>query len=84
MNQKHTNYDVLWIISELCYYLGLVLAALFMPTLTLVLWLMSLVDKANPNYWYLLLIWVLSALMFLAGVGLKNFIYSTNNNQKGS
>lgn len=76
--------DILWIISEICYYLGLVLAVLFMPGLTFVLWMMSLIDKADPNYWYLLIAWVLSVLMFLAGVGLKNLIYSARNNQNRS
>lgn len=47
----------LWIASEICYYLGLVCAALFLPALTIVLWLMSLVDKADPNYWYLFIVW---------------------------
>ena len=77
MNQEPPNYDVLWITSEICYYLGLVAAALFMPGLVIVLWLMSLVDKADPNYWYVVIAWVLSALLFLAGVGLKNWSYST-------
>ncbi len=75
-------YDVIWIISEICYYLGLVLV-FFMPALTLALWGLSLVDKADPNYWYLLIAWVLSMLMFAAGVGLKNFIYSKKNNKNG-
>ena len=81
MNQKPANYDVLWITSEICYYLGLVLAVLFMPALTFTLWIMSLVDKADPNYWYILIAWVLSVLMFLTGVGIKNFIYSAKDNQ---
>jgi putative effector of murein hydrolase LrgA (UPF0299 family) len=81
MNHESAYYDVIWIMSEICYYLGLVLAVLFMPALMFVLWIMSLVDKANPNYWYILIAWVLSVLMFLAGVGLKNFIYSKKNNQ---
>jgi len=84
MNHESTYYDVLWIISEICYYLGLVLAALFIPALTFMLWIMSLVDKANPNYWYILIAWVLSVLMFMAGVGLKNFIYSRKNNQNAT
>ena len=67
---------MLWIASEICYYLGLVLAALFLPTLTFILWVMSLVDKADPNYWYILIAWVMSVLMFLAGIGLKNLEYS--------
>ena len=81
MNQEPANYDVLWITSEICYYLGLVLAVLFMPALTFTLWIMSLVDKADPNYWYILIAWVLSVLMFLSGVGIKNFIYSAKDNQ---
>ncbi|CAB5098433.1 hypothetical protein D3OALGA1CA_1267 [Olavius algarvensis associated proteobacterium Delta 3] len=81
MNQKPANYDVLWIISEICYYLGLVLAVLFIPVLTFALWAMSLADKLDPNYWYVLIAWVLSALVFLAGVVLKNFIYSAKNKQ---
>ena len=83
MNQEPAYSDVLWIISEICYYLGLVLAV-FMPALTFVLWLLSLVDKADPNYWYMLIAWVLSVLMFLAGVGLKNFISSARNKQNGA
>ncbi len=54
-----------------------------MPALAFVLWVMSLVDKADPNYWYVLIAWVLSVLMFLSGVGLKNWIYSTKKSQKG-
>lgn len=79
MSQEPANYDLLWIISEICYYLGLLLTVLFIPALTLALWGMSLVNKAAPNYWYLLLAWVSSALIFMAGVGLKNYIYSKNN-----
>ncbi|MCK5091278.1 MAG: hypothetical protein KAR30_02010 [Gammaproteobacteria bacterium] len=86
MNQEPGKYDVfydvIWITSEIFYYLGLVLAVLLMPALTFVLWMMSLVDKADPSFWYLLIAWVLSVLMFLAGVGLKNLIYSTENNRK--
>jgi putative effector of murein hydrolase LrgA (UPF0299 family) len=78
LNQEPDNSDILWIASEICYYLGLVLAALFLPALTFILWVMSLVDKADPNYWYILIAWVLSVLMFLAGVGLKNLVCSKN------
>lgn len=66
-----------WVASEICYYLGLVLAALFLPTVALILWMMSLVGKADPNYWYLLIAWVLSVLMFVAGVGLKRRRYAS-------
>ena len=54
-----------------------------MPALALMLWLMSLVDQADPNYWYMVIAWVLSVLMFLVGVGLKNYIYSKNGNHNG-
>jgi len=66
---------MLWILSEIFYYLGLVLVALALPALTFSLWIMSLVDKADPNYWYLLIAWLVSLLMFFSGVGLKRFIY---------
>jgi hypothetical protein len=63
----------LWIASEICYYLGLT-SALFVPAITFILWMMSLVDRADPNYWYLLIAWVLSVLTFLVGVGIKRWI----------
>ncbi len=53
MSQEPSKYDVLWIASEICYYLGLVLATLFIPTLALILWMMSFVDKADPKLVYL-------------------------------
>jgi len=77
LNQEPPYYGVLWLASEICYYLGLVSAALFVPALAIVLWLMSLVDEADPNYWYILIAWVMSVLLFLTGVGLKNLSYST-------
>ncbi len=67
---------VTWIASEFCYYLGLIFAALLLPAITIILWLMSLVDKADPNYWYILIAWVLSLLLFAVGVGLKNWLVS--------
>ena len=72
--QQSYGYDILWIASEICYYLGLTLAALLVPAITLILWIMSLVDKADPNYWILLIAWALSLLMFLVGVGIKRAI----------
>jgi hypothetical protein len=33
-----------------------------------------LVDRADPNYWYLLIAWVLSVPTFLVGVGIKRRI----------
>lgn len=67
---------VAWIASEFCYYLGLISAALLLPAITIILWLMSLVDKADPNYWYILIAWVFSLLLFAVGVGLKNWLVS--------
>lgn len=61
----------MWIVSEICYYVGLTAAALLVPAITLILWMMSLVDRADPNYWYLLIAWVISLLVFLLGVGIK-------------
>ena len=81
MKPKFAKSDLLWIASEVCYYLGLLLAVFFIPCLAISLWAMSIVDKADPNYWYLLIAWAFSLLMFVAGVGLKNFIYSTKNNK---
>lgn len=66
---------MLWILSEIFYYLGLVLAALVLPGLVFSLWILSLVDKVDPNFWYLLVAWVMSLLMFFSGVGLKRYIY---------
>jgi len=60
-----------WIVSEVCYYLGLTSFALVMPALAMILWLMSLVDRADPNYWYLLIAWVFAGLMFGAGIVIK-------------
>ncbi len=67
---------VAWIASEFCYYLGLTSAALIIPTLTFILWLMSLADEADPNYWYILIAWVFALLLFAVGVGLKNWLVS--------
>ena len=64
----------MWIASEICYYLGLTSAALIVPAITFILWIMSLIDRAEPNYWYLLIAWALSVLMFLVGVGIKRRI----------
>jgi hypothetical protein len=45
------HYGYLWILSEFLYYIGLILAAVAIPLLAIVLWIMSLVDKVDPNYW---------------------------------
>lgn len=80
---KEAVIDILWIISEVCYYLGLVLAVFFIPAFAFMMWMMNLADKADPNYWYILIAWGLSVFMFLAGVWLKNLVYSARNNQNG-
>jgi hypothetical protein len=63
--------DFLWILSEFLYYIGLILIVA-VPALTFSLWVMSLVDEANPNYGYLAIAWVVSLLMFFSGIMLKN------------
>ena len=73
MNQESGRYGFLWIASEFCYYLGLMLA-FFIPGLAFMLWMASIADVFDPNYWYILIAWVLSVFMFLVGVGLKNYI----------
>jgi len=73
---------MLWIASEILYYLGLLSAALIIPSLSFSLWMMSLVDKASPNYWYFLTAWIVSVLMFFAGIGLKNYVYSIDEKNK--
>lgn len=73
------NTDMLWIASEICYYLGLLLAVFIVPCVTLIAWAMSQADATDPNYWYYLYAWIAALLMFVAGVGLKNFIYSLKN-----
>ncbi len=57
MNQEAGKYEYLWVANEIGYYLGLVLAPLFVPTPALIMWMMSLVDKADPNYRYILIAW---------------------------
>jgi len=68
------RYGYLWILSEFLYYIGLVLAAAI-PLLAIVLWIMSLVDKLDPNYWYILLAWFVALMMFVSGIWLKNRIW---------
>ncbi|TDJ26377.1 MAG: hypothetical protein E2O60_00950 [Gammaproteobacteria bacterium] len=83
MKQAPGISDYLWIASEICYYLGL-MAAFLIPTLALILWMMSLVDKADPNYWYLLIAWGMSIMLFLAGVMIKNRICSAEKSEQES
>ena len=72
--KKDLRHDVLWIVSEICYYFGLILAALVIPLLTLALWMMDLAGKFESNYWYLLIAWVVAVFLFLIGVLVKNRI----------
>jgi hypothetical protein len=64
--------DMLWIASEIFYYLGLVLFAIAIPALSFILWMMQLVNEAHPEFLYLAIAWVLSGAMFVAGIVLKN------------
>ena len=73
---KGFHQDIIWIVSEIGYYFGLVFAALLIPLLTLALWTLDMTGKLEPNYWYLLVSWVLAVLLFLVGVLIKNRIYS--------
>lgn len=75
MNQESLKHDLLWIASEICYYLGLLLI-IVMPAITFALYMMKLADKIDLNYWYLLSAWVLSVMLFAVGIALKNYIYS--------
>jgi phosphoglycerol transferase MdoB-like AlkP superfamily enzyme len=78
LNSVTNNTDISWIASEICYYLGLVLAALILPATTIILCIMSLVGKTDPDYRYILIAWILSVAMFLAGIWLKNRIVTAN------
>ena len=71
-NSKST--DLLWILSELLYYLGLVLFAFGIPGLAFSLWSLSLADVLEPDYGYLAIAWIVSLLMFIGGVVLKNLL----------
>jgi len=67
--------DYLWILSEILYYLGLILFVFAIPGLALSLWSLSLVDVVEPNYSYLAIAWIVSLLMFFGGVMLKNKLF---------
>lgn len=68
---KPETHDYLWIASEIFYYLGLLLSALFIPALALSLWFMSLANIAKPDFYYILIAWILSLLMFFLGIIIK-------------
>jgi len=71
MKKSELN-DYLWILSEILYYIGLVLSVVAIPGLTLGLWSLSLADVVEPSYSYLAIAWLVSLLMFFGGVMLKN------------
>jgi len=66
--------DYLWILSELLYYIGLILSIFGIPGLALSLWSLSLADVIEHNYSYLAIAWIVSLLMFFGGVMLKNIL----------
>lgn len=73
---KHSEFnDYLWILSELLYYIGLILSVFAVPGLTFNLWSLSLADVIEPDYSYLAIAWIVSLLMFFGGVMLKNKLY---------
>lgn len=78
MSQKPVDHDLLWIASEIFYYLGLLLI-IVMPAVTFAVYMINLADKIELNYWYLLSAWVLSVMLFALGVALKNHIYSSKD-----
>jgi hypothetical protein len=61
-------------LSELLYYIGLILSVFAIPGLTFSLWSLTLADVVHPNYAYLGIAWVVSILMFFGGVLLKNIL----------
>lgn len=78
MSQEPINHDLLWIASEICYYLGLI-SLIMTPAVAFALYMMKLADKIELNYWYLLSAWVLSVILFAVGIALKNYVYSSKD-----
>jgi hypothetical protein len=62
----------LWFTSEILYYFGLVLFVGGIPALTFILWAMHQVHRADPNFTYLFVAWLVSGAMFASGILLKN------------
>ena len=75
MNKKAIIHDVMWIASEILYYLGLLLVVLI-PFITISVWMLNLADRFDFSYGCLLIAWLLSVGMFFSGVLLKKFIYA--------
>lgn len=74
MNRPVIN-GVLRRISEFLLYTGLALAALGIPALAFILWIMGLLGNTDPNYSYLMIAWLVSLLMFLLGVVFRKLSY---------
>ena len=78
MSQEPIKHDLLWIASEICYYLGLI-SLIMTPAVAFALYMMMLADKIELNYWYLLSAWILSVILFAVGIALKNYVYSSKD-----
>jgi len=66
--------DYLWILSELLYYIGLILSVFGIPGLALGLWSLSMADVIEPDFSYLAIAWAVSLLMFFGGVLIKRIL----------
>lgn len=75
MANKPAIYHFLSMTGELFIYLGLTLISLAIPALAFILWMMSLLGTANPDYDYLLIGWAVSLLVFLLGVVIRKATY---------
>ena len=76
MGKREILHDIAWIASEVFYYLGLVCSTLLIPALALIFWLLSLTGKSETHFPLLLLAWMISVLLFISGVLLKNRCYN--------
>lgn len=71
MNRQDKFNGYLWIASEIFYYFGLLLTTIAIPALALSLWFMSLVNIVEPDFYTILIAWVVSLLMLILGIWLK-------------
>lgn len=76
MANKPAIYHFLSVTGELFIYLGLTLISLVIPALAFILWMMSLLGMADPDYDYLLMGWVVSLLVFILGVMFRKVSYN--------
>ena len=75
MAVKHPLYsDLLWILSELLYFPGLIFSVFGIPGLALGLWSLSLAGVLAPDYGVIGIAWIVSVSMFFGGVLLKNML----------